>query len=79
MCGKTDSGDEVNDDGELLLRLLQALHHALPRPCLLLLLLGGVLLGLLGVLVDDPGEVDAAYGGEALLLAAGVAAESESQ
>ena len=69
----TDRADEVEDDGELLLRLLQVLHEALPRPCLLGGLLRG-LLRLLGVPLYDPGEVDAADRGQPLLLAARVPA-----
>ena len=66
--------NEVNDNGELLLRLLQALHEALPRPCLLSGVGLSCFLGLLGILLDDPGEVNPADGCKALLLVAGIPA-----
>lgn len=69
-----DRGDEIEDDGELLLRQLQALVEALPWPGLGGGVLGRRLLGLLGVPLDDPGEVDAADRRQPLLLAAGVPA-----
>jgi hypothetical protein len=76
----TNRANEVDDNRELLLRLLQALDEALPRPFLLGSVCLGRFLGLLGiVLLDDPGEVDAADGCEALLLVAGVPVTTKEQ
>jgi hypothetical protein len=54
--------------------LLQALHKALPGPCLLGSVSLSRLLGLLCILLYDPGEVNPADGRESLLLVASVTA-----
>lgn len=74
----TNRANEVNDNGELMLRLLQAFHEALPRPCLLSSVGLSCFLGLLGILLDDPGEVNPADGCKALLLVAGIPAAADT-
>jgi len=68
----TNRANEVYDNGELLMCLLQALHKALPGPCLLGSVSLSRLLGLLCILLYDPGEVNPADGRESLLLIASV-------
>jgi hypothetical protein len=74
----TNRADEVYDDGELLMCLLQALHKALPGPCLLGSISLSRLLGLLCILLYDPREVNPADGREPLLLVASVPATADT-
>jgi hypothetical protein len=74
----TNRANEVYDDGELMMCLLQALHKALPGPYLLGSVSLSRLLGLLCILLYDPGEVNPADGRESLLLVASVPATADT-